>query len=220
MIRTAPVHLAAQASTLLISLLAFTQHSCLRRAVTLAMSSADELAAIHADLRERLAHFLEHAADGTFASAICSRIRITDIATTGFKLDEDGYAEASRQATCTVTAELEITPDMSNATMVAMHGGCGATLLDICSSMPIYALARGDRWQTSGVSSDVCCLPARRVLIRQMMIRYVSPSTVGDTLRYAGVRDTLADGAVSCPPASHKARASPSQSVACSSASA
>lgn len=184
------------------------------------MQPADELAAIHADLKERLAHFLEHAADGTFAGSICSRIRITDIATTGFKLDENGFAEASRHATCTVTAELEITPDMANATTVAMHGGCGATLLDVCSSMPIYALARGDLWQTSGVSSDVCRSLVCRVLIRQMMIRYVSPSTVGETLRCAAVQGVVTDKAVSCPPASHKARASPSPSVACSSASA
>ena len=114
-----------------------------------------DLEAIHADLKARLEHFIAHAAVDTFASAVCSRVRVTDVQTTGFTLDEDGYAEASRQATCTITCEIVVEADMVNSTLTAMHGGCGATLMDMCSSMPIYALARGDKWQTSGVSSDV-----------------------------------------------------------------
>lgn len=118
------------------------------------MVSSSDLAAIHADLKARLQHFVDHAALDTFANSVTSRVRITDVQTTGYTLDADGYAEASRHATCIVTAEIEITQSMANS-MGAMHGGCGATLMDMCSSMPIYALARGEKWQTSGVSSDV-----------------------------------------------------------------
>lgn len=118
------------------------------------MAGPSDLAAIHADLKARLQHFVDHAALDTFASSVTSRVRITDVQTTGYTLDADGYAEASRHATCTVTAAIEITQEMANS-MGAMHGGCGATLMDMCSSMPVYALARGEKWQTSGVSSDV-----------------------------------------------------------------
>ncbi|GAA5825270.1 hypothetical protein JCM10212_005677 [Sporobolomyces blumeae] len=105
-------------------------------------------------LRNRLEACLEAIASSGFASDIAKRIRIADISVDGVDLDEAGETRPLRSAQSTVACEIRVEDDMVNMAG-NLHGGCGAWLVDVCSSLALLALSGNARWTTSGVSTNL-----------------------------------------------------------------
>jgi len=93
-----------------------------------------------------------------FADSIGARTKVAEVSIRP-------KATAPKREEATVVCELEVQQDMVNGGG-NMHGGCSAYLIDICTSLPLAALVKGN----PGVSQSINMV-------------YHAPATVGTPLR-------------------------------------
>ncbi|GAA5832906.1 hypothetical protein JCM3766R1_007087 [Sporobolomyces carnicolor] len=108
-------------------------------------------------IRDRLQRTLDSLSSAGFSRQIAKRIRLDKVQVTGVELDgADGDTKPTRSAQSTVSCRVKVEQDMCNVAG-NLHGGCGAWLVDHCSSLALLALSGGDeqRWTTSGVSTNL-----------------------------------------------------------------
>ncbi|GAA5975844.1 hypothetical protein JCM5350_000754 [Sporobolomyces pararoseus] len=108
-------------------------------------------------IRKRLQRTLDSLSSAGFSRAIAKRITLDQVRVTGVELDgKDGDTKPTRSAKSTVSCLVKVEQDMCNVSG-NLHGGCGAWLVDHCSSLALLALSGGDeeRWTTSGVSTNL-----------------------------------------------------------------
>ncbi|PPQ94811.1 hypothetical protein CVT25_007448 [Psilocybe cyanescens] len=106
-----------------------------------------------------------------FGDAIQSRLRVTEM-TVNKKVEEENKLEAK------VVMEIEVQEDMLNPGG-NVHGGCSAFLVDVCSSISLYAMilsTQGTMYMTVTQTLDSV---------------YHSPAQPGDTLRIVNITLTL-----------------------------
>ncbi|GAA5873352.1 hypothetical protein JCM16303_001098 [Sporobolomyces ruberrimus] len=107
-------------------------------------------------IRSRLQRTLDSLSSAGFSRAIAKRIVLDEVKVTGVELDGKEDTKPTRSAQSTVSCLVTVEQDMCNVAG-NLHGGCGAWLVDHCSSLALLALSGGDegRWTTSGVSTNL-----------------------------------------------------------------
>ncbi|GAA5894759.1 PaaI family thioesterase [Sporobolomyces salmoneus] len=106
-------------------------------------------------IRKRLQRTLDSLSSAGFSRAIAKRIQLDTIRVTGVELDgTDGDTKPTRSAQSSVSCLVKVEQDMCNVSG-NLHGGCGAWLVDHCSSLALLALSGDGRWETSGVSTNL-----------------------------------------------------------------
>ncbi|GAA5924089.1 PaaI family thioesterase [Sporobolomyces koalae] len=116
----------------------------------------DQRQHINSVIHTRLQGWLESISSTGFAREISERLSLDTVDVTGVELiGQENQTRATRTAQSTVTLSITVTEDMCNP-LGNLHGGCGAWLVDHCSSFALLALAGdGERWTTSGVSTNL-----------------------------------------------------------------
>lgn len=131
-------------------------------------------------IRSRLQRTLDSLSSAGFSRAIAKRIVLDQVKVTGVELDgkedtvrsspfpprirkelnlplaPETFQKPTRSAQSLVSCLVTVEQDMCNVAG-NLHGGCGAWLVDHCSSLALLALSGGDegRWTTSGVSTNL-----------------------------------------------------------------
>ncbi|GAA6025040.1 hypothetical protein JCM11491_002002 [Sporobolomyces phaffii] len=122
-------------------------------------------------VRKRLQRTLDSLSSAGFSRAIAKRIHLDQVDVSGVELDGPDDTKPTRSAQSVVSCTVTVEQDMCNVSG-NLHGGCGAWLVDHCSSLALLALSGGDdhRWTTSGVSTN-------------LNLNYVKAAPLGTTLR-------------------------------------
>ncbi|GAA5857022.1 hypothetical protein JCM5353_004977 [Sporobolomyces roseus] len=109
-------------------------------------------------VRNRLQRTLESLSSAGFSRAIAKRILLDGVNVSGVIMDGEEDTKPTKTAQSTVSCLIPVSQDMCNVAG-NLHGGCGAWLVDHCSSLALLALSGGDegeqRWTTSGVSTNL-----------------------------------------------------------------
>ncbi|KZS98599.1 hypothetical protein SISNIDRAFT_462498 [Sistotremastrum niveocremeum HHB9708] len=133
-------------------------------------------------LKQHIAQLFEWNYDGVrFATSIASRVKLTEITINESPPQPGADSKAKTARTAIVIAETTVEQDMVNGAG-NMHGGCVAYVVDICSSIPMIALAKPVK-VTKTADGEEKVEYGRSGVSQALNLVYHAPAPVGTPLR-------------------------------------